>query len=158
MWGQGDMVVVISSSQAVRVVARSRHFSRPGWASSPKSLSSVSRARPSALVRASTSSSLMPAEVSERRRRRGLPSSGAQLSPLHALIGEYPGVSALGSLAEDPEYLAGERDGHPRLRPSVLPGATPLEAGHHASSCLRRVLLVLGLVLLGGQLAPGTST
>jgi hypothetical protein len=26
------MVVVISSGQAVRVVARCRHFSRPGWA------------------------------------------------------------------------------------------------------------------------------
>ena len=98
-------------------------------ARSPKSLSSVSRARPSALVRASTSSSLMPAEVSGRRRRRGPPSSGAQLSPLHALISEHPGVSTLGSQAEDPEYLAGERDIHPRLRPSVLRGTTPLEAG-----------------------------
>ena len=30
------MVVVSSSGQAMRVVARSRHFSRPGWAGVPR--------------------------------------------------------------------------------------------------------------------------
>jgi hypothetical protein len=46
--------------------------------------------------------------------------------PLHTLVGEYLQAPAVGSLAEDPEYLVGKREGHNRLRPGVLLRATPL--------------------------------
>src|SRR5215207_3081108 len=49
--------------------------------------------------------------------------------PLHALVGKYPQASAAGSLAEDPEHLAGEREGHHRLRPGVPRLTMPLETG-----------------------------
>ena len=47
--------------------------------------------------------------------------------PLHTLVGEYPQASAVGSLAENPEYLAGEGKGYNRFRPGVLRRTMPLE-------------------------------
>jgi hypothetical protein len=99
--------------------------------------SSVSRTRSSALARASTSSSRMPAEVSgDVGDVIALALQARNNFPLHALVGEYPQVLAVSSLAEDPENLAGEGEGHPRLRPGIPRGTMPLEPSLLGARCL----------------------
>ncbi len=56
--------------------------------------------------------------------------------PLNALVGEYPQVLAGGSLVEDPEYLAGEREGYHRLRPGIPRGTMPRKPGLLGARCL----------------------
>jgi hypothetical protein len=65
------------------------------------------------------------------------------------------GRHARTSMWRGPHYdgeVAGEAQ-----RDQDFPTTTPTSTGHHASSCLRRVLLVLGLVLLAANLRPARA-